>query len=112
MIKKFKDFIKENAVNNDEYKDDFFDKVQDHMKNILKSRGMKDADKFVTDLITQNQNTIKKIVDKFVVDGAITPDVVAQQLVDKYHDSTIFNNRGNLPEPNKIMGDRSMNSME
>ena len=111
-LKRFNTFIKENNIMKDTelYKNEFFDKVQNHMKDILQQKGA--DDKFVTDLIVQNQNNIRKMIDTFVNDGTITPDIVAKQLVDKYWKSTVFNNQGNLPEPNKIMGDRAMNKME
>lgn len=98
--------------NLDVYKEEFFDKVQDAMKNILRQRGIKNVEEMKTDIITQFQNKIKEIVDTLTNDGAITPEVAANQIIDKYLEKTKFNNQEETPSGNEITGDRAMNNIE
>lgn len=112
-LKYFKDYINEEVENGEEYKEQFFDEVQEYMKSILQEeKGEKNYEKITTDIITQHQNTIKEMIDNFMKDGTITPDIIAKQVIDKYYKRTKFNNKGCKPDTGKLTGDRAMNSMK
>jgi len=95
-----------------EYAEEFFDKVQDAMKQILKGKGSQDPNGDCKNIVVQYQNNIKILIDTFIKDGTITPEVVANQIIDKYHEFSQFNNQGDLSDDESMNGVRAVNKME
>lgn len=113
IIKKFRNFIKENVENTDPYKEKFFDTVQENMKEILKNEyGENNTNQIVEDIVRQFNNNIKNLIDKTIKDGAVTPNVMANQIIKKYYKSTKFNNKGELQDGDQLKGDRIQNKLE
>ena len=136
-MKKYLEFIKESGVeaptryNSISPYDDYFDEVQDCMKELLVQKGytQEQADAMVTNdpsqseedniddpngspgLVIQFGKKIQKEV-KDLYQKKTTPEDVAKYFIDAYLNKTVFNNQGEEKEPNAMIGDRATNNID
>jgi hypothetical protein len=137
MVKKYIEFIKESGVeaptrhNTQSPYDSIFDEIQNFMKKILVERGntpeqaelliTNDSSKTEEDnvcdpsepdgLIIQFSKDIQKEVPILQAENKSAKDI-AKIFLDKYLNKTVFNNQGEEPEPNALIGDRPTNNLD